>query len=215
MSPADPAQSVKSEQEVAQHLRQGVRATLATSGRDMPSSEKETRLVDLFRAALADMGRFCRTTAKAPFFFRESERQLYEVDPRPGTEFATLVGYLAGVTVKRGLVGFALDRVRSTVVETAPIIEVHAIAYNSPDGNIIAVNDFGGGMWRRERGKTWEWKPNGTEEILFWTPGGSVEPLSANFGSASEDHVAWLVEQPHFAEPSRRFATRWSATTPS
>ena len=199
MSPANRC-GPETEATVTRALRKRVHDTLAVSPKKMPSSKKETALVGLFRPALGKVGQFYRTADKAPFFFRKSERRLYDLDPRPGTDFATLIGHWADITVKRALIGYALDRVRSRASETAEVVEIHAIAYNSLDARVVAINDFGGGMWRRERGGSWKWEPNGAKGLLFWTPGAPVELWKPDFHDADEPDFAWLLEQPHFAD---------------
>jgi hypothetical protein len=99
----------------------------------------------------------------------------------------------------------SLDRLRAKVVERAQIVQVYALAYDSPDADVVAVNDFGGGMWYRQRGKeaAWVWRPNGYDGILFWTPSGFVEPWEPDFGPggilSAEEHFAALIDNPHFA----------------
>ena len=95
----------------------------------------------------------------------------------------------------------AFDVVKDSQI--AETVTVHAVAYNSEDGRIIAVKDFGRGMWYRERGGKWEWKPNGSEGILFWAPPDFVEPWKPQFSGNSEaDEVAleWFLDLPHFAD---------------
>ena len=78
---------------------------------------------------------------------------------------------------------------------------VHALAYNNADTSVIAVNDFGGGMWCRQRGQSWEWRPNGSEGILFWRPAVRVQSGIPEFDDTNEiADLEWFLNQPHFAE---------------
>src|SRR5262249_7197956 len=87
---------------------------------------------------------------------------------------------------------------------TATQVEIHALGYNSDDLAVIAVNDFGGGMWHRARRGEWRWKPNGSDGILFWTPPDFVEPWRPEFadttGLADGAALSWFIDQAHFAD---------------
>src|SRR5262249_51729878 len=166
------------------------------------STAREDKLAEDVRAALAKIGRFYRTIDGTALFFRETDRRLYEISDRSESEFGRFVTYLTDLSVKRPMISRALDRLRARVGEQAELVEVHGLADNSADCDVVAINDFGGGMWYRKRGGDWEWKPNGSGGILFWTPGGVVEPWKPEFTTVTkdEDHLRWFLDQPHFAD---------------
>jgi hypothetical protein len=191
----------KKERKVANRLRQDVRSVFNSRQK---VGQKEDWLTSRLKADLQQIGRFYRTEDGVPFFLRHSERRLYEVNGKPDSDFARLVTYLADVSVKADMVNRCLDRLGAWIVHEAEIVHVHALAYNSPDAETIAINDFGGGMWYRRRGSAWESKPNGSEGILFWTPPEFVERWKPEFSTdpaiQDEDHLQWFLEQPHFGE---------------
>lgn len=188
------------EDRAALTLKQEVRAIL-TSGLRFP--ENEDALAVAIRKALNHIGQFYRTENGMPLFFRNRNHRLYDVLGRADSEFGRLVTYLCDVSSRMVKITRCLDRIQAEVCQMADTVTVHALAYNSDDGRIIAVNDFGGGMWYRERGGQWAWKPNGSEGILFWAPPDFVEPWKPQFSGNSEaDEAAleWFLDLPHFDE---------------
>src|SRR5262249_47509476 len=148
------------------------------------------------------IGRFCHTKDGTALFFRHADHRLYEISDRCETPFGQLITHLADMSVAGAIMRRALDRLRAHVSQDSDEVEVHGMAYSSPDARVIAINDLGGGMWYRERGGTWEWKPNGQAGILFWTPSELVTPWKPEFGESpelDESYLTGLVESPHFA----------------
>ncbi len=164
---------------------------------------KEDKAFTLLQKSMAKIGDFYSRADGSALFFRRKERKLYELDTKPQSEFGRLVTYLTDVSVKDQALARALDRLTAKVTHQAPAVDVHAVAYNTPECQIIAINDYDGGMWRRERGGAWEWKPNGTDGILFWTPSAFVDRWSPDFSrdpTSDKSHLEWPLEQPHFAD---------------
>jgi hypothetical protein len=189
------------EHEATAELKSRIREILTIP--KMPWHRRE----DLIRLALGSafrkIGQFYRTPGDIPFFFRTQDRRIYDIEGRPETRFGQLATYFADFSAKVAMLSRCLDRLRAEVAYSAPVSEIYTLAYNSPSLEVIAVNDFGGGMWRRSRGKTWEWKPNGHDGILFWTPSDFVEPWTPQFlDDPTQDKAAfdWFLDQPHFAD---------------
>jgi hypothetical protein len=187
---------------VAEVLRREVRQILAARHRH--GTAREDLIAGALRRALGRIGAFFRMDDGTPLFFRRRDRRLYSITDEAKGEFGRFVTFLSDVSVKAQQMGRCLDRIRASVSHQAKSVRVHALAYNGLDGKVIAVNDFGGGMWVRRRGGAWTRKPNGHAGLLFWTPGGIVEPWQPEFstvpGIHDEDHLRWFLEQPHFAD---------------
>lgn len=190
------------EQKLRKTLKQGFRQFL--EDRRLRATEKEDLMVKRLVKALSEIGRFNRMEDGTPIFFRHSDRRLYEVRGRPEGEFGQLVTWLTDLSTTTAIMKRSLDRLHAQVAEEAERVKVHALAYNGPDLDVVAINDFGGGLWYRKRGGAWEWKPNGSEGILFWSPSAFVEPWRPDFTTnpaiQDEDHLTWFLEQPHFAD---------------
>lgn len=186
---------------VAKGLRRDSRPVLQSKQK---AGEKEDWLTGRLLADLGRIGKFCRDEDGTPFFLRHSDRRLYEVSARPESAFAKLVTWLADLSATTPVMKRSVERLHAKVGEEAETAQIHALAYNSADAEVIAINDFGGGMWYRRRGGAWEWKPNGSEGILFWTPPEFVEPWVPEFSTDAaiqdEDHLQWFLEQLHFGD---------------
>ncbi|MGH7410744.1 MAG: hypothetical protein ACREJ6_06760, partial [Candidatus Methylomirabilis sp.] len=189
------------EERVAKGLRRDLRSVLRSKQK---AGEKEDWLTSRLKADLEQIGRFYRIENGAPLFFRHRDHKLYDIDDKPQSEFGQLVTFLGDFSLKTVMMGRCVDRLRASMSQSAATVQVHPWAFNSPGTEVIAVNDFGGGMWYRKRGGKWKWKPNGYEGILFWTPSAFVEPWKPEFSSDptihDEDHLQWFLEQAHFAE---------------
>jgi excisionase family DNA binding protein len=189
----------RSEKEVARTLGQEVHDVL--TAKSLTRREREDRIVEGLTSALERLGRFYRTEDGTPVFFRHSDRRLYEVSAKPDSAFGSFVTWLTDTSVATPPMKPALERLQARVAQTAERVQIHGLAYNSPDAEVVAVNDFGGGMWYRHRGGAWEWRPNGFDGILFWTPDSLVEAWTPEFSSGrDEDQFAWFLEQPNFAD---------------
>lgn len=189
------------ERQAAQALRPVVRDVLST--KKMPWPEKEDRIAHALRSMLGKVGRFYRTVEGVPLFFRTADRKVYEISGRAETDFGRYVTYLCDFSVRVPPLFRSIDRVRAVVAQSAPIVQLHGLAHNTAGLDVVAVNDFGGGMWFRKRGGKWMWRPNGYEGILFWTPSGIVEPWEPEFGFdwlEDSKYLDWLIHQAHFAE---------------
>jgi hypothetical protein len=189
-----------SEVTVRRELRKQVASVL---GAELGWVTKEDTLVRLLREALRKIGQFYRTDSGSALFFRAQNRRLYEITDRAESDFGRVLTYLADRSVKIAAMRRAIDRLQASVGEEATLVTVHALAYNSPEASVIAVNDFGGGMWYRERGGQWTWKPNASEGILFWSPPEYVEPWKPDFARGLEigaDVLDWFIGLPHFTE---------------
>jgi hypothetical protein len=184
---------------IAIALRQNVRRALAP-GYPRPASEKEDDVTIAVRSALTQIGQLYRTETGMALFFRTRDRRLYEISDRADSAFGQLVTHLADLSVTNTIVKRSLDRVRARVSQEAPTVQVHGLAYSSADADVVAINDFGGGMWYRQRGGRWTWQPNGHEGILFWTPPEFVDPWCPEFTGDEEACFQWFLEQAHFAE---------------
>lgn len=190
----------ETEVSVVERLREIITEVLRRRGNWV---DNEEAIKVAITVALHTIGRFYRSPENTAYFFRNSDRRLYQIASDPQTPFGLLVTYLSGISTKMVKMGRCLDRIRAEVAYTAEVVTVHALSYNDADAKVIAINDFGGGMWRRERGGTWEWKANGTDGILFWTPGAHVEAWHPEFpadGAVEEDPLDWVTMQPHFGE---------------
>jgi hypothetical protein len=191
----------RTEREAMAVLRRRVREILAIP--KMPWHQREDLIRVELSSAFKRIGEFYRTPAGIPFFFRTQDRRIYDIEGRPETRFGQLATYFADFSAKVAMLSRCLDRLRAEVAYSAPVSEVYALAYNNSDLSVIAVNDFGGGMWRRTRGVTWEWRPNGHDGILFWTPADFVEPWTPQFlDDPTQDKAAfdWFLDQAHFAD---------------
>jgi hypothetical protein len=181
-------------------LRGGIRQALGC--RQSPSL-KEDQTTEHLRTALTDRGRFCRTADGNALFFRTADRKLYEISDRSDSPFGQLITYLADLSVTNPVMRRSLDRLRAWAAQEADVVEVHGLAYNSADADVIAVNDFGGGMWYRERGGQWKHRQNGDAGLLFWTPLEFVEPWKPQFNADPAEnaaHLQGLLDAPHFAD---------------
>ena len=194
---------VRPEDEITRWLQKEIRKILG-KGSKLPAHCKEDEITKLLGKGLSDLGGFYRQPDGALWFFRHHNRQLHEVTTHPDSAFSKYITYVTAQSVKSDLMRRSLDRLHATMLEEAKIVEVHGIAYNSQDLAVIAVNDFDGGMWYRQRGGQWEWKPNGGESILFWTPEVIVQKWVPAFDKGGTRHAEeafhWFIEQPHFAE---------------
>jgi hypothetical protein len=189
------------ERTVRKHLGAAIRVALAVP--KTPAIDREDMIAKALRDALPKVGRFFRVEDGGPVYVRNADHRVYEMTERPESEFGRLVTYLADVSVKGAILSRALHRLAAGVSESAPVIRLHATAFNNSDASVVAVNDFGGGMWFRRRNGSWEWKPNGSEGIYFWTPSGLVEPWKPEFSGdpeTDEVHLRSFVAQPHFAD---------------
>ncbi len=188
---------------VARATRGAIGAILAIPAKVMPLGKKEEAVTKALKNGLARTGLFYRTRGGEPLFFRHHDRRLYEITARQDTEFARFATYLADQSFKLVLMARAVDRIAASVSQQARITEVYGMAYNDVALDTIAINDFGGGMWIRNRGGKWKWQPNGYNGILFWQPSAPIEPWKPLFGKGpveDEQHLRWFIEQPHFAE---------------
>jgi len=199
LSMVDHTSDRSAEDNVVASLRTKVRAYL---NQKLKPTQREDKIVADLRAELPKLGSFYRTEQGLALFFRYANRHLYEISDKPETPFGQLATYWLDLSSKVASISRCLDRIRATVAQEAKSVQVHSLAYNSPSVDAIAINDFGGGMWYRERGATWKRKPNGSDGILFWTPGGVVESWTPDFSgdSGGESLLDWLIQQPHFAE---------------
>ncbi len=187
-------------------LKKNLRSVLGVSG--LRPHQREDRTTEFIELALRQTGIFYRLVDGTPLFFRHRDKKLYEISSSPNTPFVRHVTYMADLSVKANRKGFSLgqclDRLRARVVEEAKIVHVHGLAFNSPEAEVVAVNDLGGGMWYRKRGGQWRKKPNGAHGILFWTPPDLVEPWTPEFSRdpaiSDADHLQWLLDQAHFAD---------------
>ncbi|GKS62894.1 hypothetical protein YTPLAS72_01980 [Nitrospira sp.] len=203
MSKAIRSSLVTSEDKIARRLQKDIRKILA-KGWSLPSHCKEDQIAQLLRTSLEKLGAFYRQSDGVIWFFRHHNHKLYEMTTHPESGFAKYVNYITAQSVTSYLLRRSLDRLHAAMLEEAKMVDVHSIAYNSHDLDVIAVNDFGGGMWYRTRGGRWEWMPNGTDGILFWTPEGMVQKWVPTFDKGgtrqAEEAFHWFIEQPHFAE---------------
>jgi hypothetical protein len=199
--PQPPPSTEQSEQEAVERLRNIIRSFLR-EGRLSTANQKEDGIARALDQALAILGKFYRQDDGSPLFFRNRTHRLYEINGHPESDFGRLITYLGDCSVKTALVGRCVDRLAAKVSENAEIVSVHGLAFDSPDANLLAVNDFGGGMWVRSRGGAWEWQPNGHAGILFWSPSELVEPWKPEFSGEGidEDHLDWFLGQAHFAD---------------
>ena len=187
-------------------LQRNLRSLLSVIG--LKPHRREDRATEFIELALLESGVFYRVADGTPLFFRRYDKKLYEISSRPNTPFVRHVTYMADLSVKANRKGFSLgqclDRLQARVVEEAKIVHVHGLAFNSPEAEVVAVNDLGGGMWYRKRGGQWRKKPNGAHGILFWTPPDLVEPWTPKFSRDpaiyDTDHLEWLLDQAHFAD---------------
>ncbi len=183
-------------------LRKSLREALQSKG--LSWVEKEDVLVDLIHKALDKIGIFYRTEDGTALFFRHRDHKLYELNAKPDSLFGRLVTYLADQSMRLVRMARCIDRLHAQVIEEATPVQVYGLAYNTSDAKVIALNDFGGGMWYRKRRGQWRWKPNGSDGILFWTPADMVEPWAPEFRDRplvnDEDHFQWFLNQPHFVD---------------
>ncbi|MDF0642950.1 MAG: hypothetical protein P0111_02870 [Nitrospira sp.] len=190
----------KDEDSAIRTFRKQVRRILKR-GHDFSWVDNEDDITEYLRAVLQQIGDFYRTAEGVPLFFRKQNRRLYEINSRPESEFSHLVTFLSDLSSKLATILRCVDRLRADISQNAEIVTVHSLAYNNADASVIAVNDFGGGMWHRKRGGEWEWKPNGSEGIIFWLPVNHVEPWKPEIVESDElSALDWLLKQPHFAE---------------
>lgn len=196
---ANDATALAAERDARQQLKEALRNALDMKG--VSWVLVEDGITDDIRRALKTIGNVYRTADGTALFFRFSDRRLYEITSKPDSPFGRLVTYLADLSTKMLKVLRCIDRIRADVSETAETVTVHAIAYNSDDASVIALNDFGGGMWFRRRGRRWEHKPNGSDGILFWLPISNVEPWAPVFDDTGDTSTLdWFLTQPHFAD---------------
>lgn len=190
--------------EIASELQKQIRQVLDKKGWELPSHCKEDKIAHLLRTSLQKLGGFYRQTDGPLWFFRDQNHRLYEVTTHTYSPFAKYITYITGQSSKTDLMRRSLDRLHAVMLEEATVVEVHGMAYNSHDLDVIALNDFGGGMWYRQRGGRWERQPNGNGGIFFWTPGDIVQQwvpeFEMNGAGGSEDSLQWFIQQPHFAE---------------
>ncbi|MCH7889409.1 MAG: hypothetical protein IIA00_09045 [Proteobacteria bacterium] len=189
-------------QAVRDALRQDVRRILANS--KLNPTQKEDKVITLLREALEKEGQFYRTDEGTALYFRNRDRKLLAISTRADSPFGQLVSAFTDLSVKRGVMANCLERLHAHVAEEAETVQPHFWAYNSLDADVIAINDFGGGMWVRRRGDTWTIKPNGDQGILFWTPSEQLEPWTPEFSTdpsvRDEDLFEWFLTHPHFAD---------------
>lgn len=183
-------------------LREKLRSALEEQGSH--NQEREDSCFRIIYTELEKSGRFYRDEEGTPYFFPNSDRKLLEIDSVPDSRFGRMLTHMTDLSLRATPMRNVLDRLRGRTSVEAPAVTVHALAYNSPDAARIAINDFGGGMWVRERGGKWEWALNGTDGILFYSPDAMVQPLKPHFGSnlviQDIDHVHHLLDQAHFAD---------------
>lgn len=196
--------AVTSQEEVSEKLKTDIREILSKRTWDYPSHCKEDKIAQLLRSSLQKLGAFYRQSDGVIWFFRHHNHKLYEVTTHPESAFAKYVNYITAQSITSYLLRRSVDRLHAAMLEEAKIVEVYGIAYNAHDLEVIALNDFGGGMWYRKRGGQWEWKPNGSEGIFFWSPNDKVQKWVPQFSTdtsrQTEDAFHWFIEQPHFAE---------------
>ncbi|MDK2744059.1 MAG: hypothetical protein NDI90_14200 [Nitrospira sp. BO4] len=193
-----------SQEEIASELKKHIRKVLDKKGWDLPSHCKEDKIAQFLRSSLQKLGEFYRQSDGVIWFFRHHNHKLYEVTTHPESAFAKYITSITDQSVTFHLLRRSLDRLHAAMLEEAKLVEVHGIAYNAHDLSVIAVSDFGGGMWYRNQGGQWEWKPNGSEGIFFWSPNEKVQKWVPQFNTDStrqaEDAFQWFIQQPHFAE---------------
>ncbi len=134
--------------------------------RQLPSFDKRRHVTALVRSELECLGEFFRTQDGRLFFFLKSERRLHDLEQKP---IQHLLTEIFGLSATETGFRFVLDILQSHTARKAPMVDVHTLAYYSPETGLLAISDGDGGVWFREPGGQWEFTHNGDNGLLFLT----------------------------------------------
>lgn len=148
----------------------------------LPAFDRRRRVTGLVSDALRGVGDFCRTRDGRLFFFSRVERQLYDLEQRP---FQHLLTSISGLSVTEAGFRFVLDVIQANTARTAPLVEVHTLAFYDLTTCLLAVSDGAGGVWLRERRGEWQLAHNGDNGLLFLTEPEAI-PFTPEFVANGE-----------------------------
>ncbi|MGH9357708.1 MAG: hypothetical protein ACRD1O_00865 [Terriglobia bacterium] len=158
--------------------------------KETPPFDKRRSIRDLVKDELLSgrSGFLCQTSDGRSFYFRKSERRLYDLEQR---QFQHLLSSVSGLSATETQFRFVLDALQTEAARTTAV-EVHTLSFYDLRTGRLAVSDGGGGVWWRERGGKWEPGYNGDNAILFLTDSDAV-PWEPEF--SDDGALTWLLTQ--------------------
>jgi hypothetical protein len=173
----------------------------AALSKEITGFDKKRTIAKLIRSALLDNGHLCRTVDSQLFYFRKSERKLYDLDAR---EFCHLITTESGLSGSETYFRFTLDALQAEAARLTPSA-VHTLGHYDTATGRLAVSDGGSGVWVRDRGGEWIRSHNGADGLLFFGELDS-EPWEPDF-PAADGAMAWFLDQFSFADHNPLAAT--------
>jgi hypothetical protein len=174
---------------------------IAALDKELTGFDRKRTIAKLIRDAMLNDGHLCCTADSQLFYFRRSERKLYNLDTR---EFCHLITTESGLSASETYFQFTLDALQAEAARLAPSA-VHTLGHYDATTGRITVSDGGPGVWVRERHGEWIRSHNGADGLLFFTER-DAEPWEPDFSKA-DGSMAWFLGQFSFADHDPLSAT--------
>jgi Bifunctional DNA primase/polymerase, N-terminal len=151
--------------------------------------DKRRAAAGLVRRALLEDGHLCRTEGGSLYYFRRSERRLYDIQT---AEMDHLVTAISGLSRTEEEHKFLLATLQAEAARTEPVAVYTLSHYDTRTGR-LSVSDGGAGVWTKTQGGVWTLGSNGDNGLLFLNDSDS-EPYTPDF-AADGGQLDWLVGQ--------------------